>query len=69
MTSGASKFEEFLLELNPLPQEIRRGLQLMRQLDLKKEGKQNKILSKLNEALGNLNTKLMKQYFAAAEKN
>ena len=39
MTTGSSKFEDFLQELNPLPNEIRRSLLLMRQLDQKKEGK------------------------------
>ena len=34
-----SKFEEFLNEISPLPQEIRRSLILMRQLDIKKDGK------------------------------
>ena len=34
-----SKFEEFLQEINILPVEIRRALVLMRQLDVKKDGK------------------------------
>ena len=33
-----SKFEEFLQEINTLPQEIRKSLILMRQLDVKKDG-------------------------------
>ena len=36
-----SKFEDFLQEISPLPLEIRRSLLLMRQLDLKKDGKPN----------------------------
>jgi hypothetical protein len=32
-------FEDFLQEISPLPLEIRRSLLLMRQLDLKKDGK------------------------------
>jgi hypothetical protein len=34
-----SKFEEFLEEINTLPIEIRRSLVLMRELDIKKDGK------------------------------
>lgn len=36
-----SKFEEFLQEINTLPIEIRRSLILMRQLDVRKDGKSN----------------------------
>jgi hypothetical protein len=33
-----SKFKEFLKEMDTLPLEIQRALELMRQLDVKKDG-------------------------------
>ena len=53
-----SKFEEFLSEISPLPQEIRRSLVLMRQLDIKKDGKQSSQVNSLE--ISNANNRIVK---------
>ena len=65
---SSSKFEDFLQELNPLPVEIRRSLQLMRQLDQKKDGIYLICFIMFLEITA-ANNKMIKKYFASGKKS
>ncbi len=61
----ASKFEDFLDELDQLPADIKRSLTLMRQLDLKKDGKYD---CHHTVELSTENVKAAKAYFSLVKK-